>query len=514
MGSLFQLGFVLMAVGMLIAYIGDRLGTFVGKKRISKLGLRPRHTAILYTTITGGVIPLLALFVFVQIDHRFERALTQYEDLLASIGQMKKQTQQLKDQNQQLTQKVADDQVIVDKSQKAVTIAQANAVRESKWASKRLALLHSQLAAQEAVYAQSIAVSRRQLASANAGLESAKTDLTSAKRQLASAQSERNQTAKSLKIYQQRVADAQHTVDEKQRDVDRLNNHYRTLIALNDDLQHRNDDLLHRNQQLETTNVYHTGDELGRTVLYTSERPEQIRARLTDWLESLSRTAAHRGAGTGPNGRDIVVQGDGSENHDQSIPEDDSLDTLAEHIAQSGATVGSVVVVANARFNSTLGEQVRLDLQSFDNLLVFSKGDSVASTVIDGSQPQEAVMNQLVRFVSQKLQRVAIDKAIMPTIDPSTLNRSYGQADHLLDAVAKIQEAGGSTQVVAVASDDVFTNGPLTVHLEVVQPPSSPSKGDAHPLDTAVRDGAPSVPGDSLTGHSAGHRSPSSVTGL
>jgi len=494
-----------MAVGMLIAYIGDRLGTFVGKKRISKFGLRPRHTAILYTTITGGIIPLLTLLVFVWIRTDFEHAVTDYGNVLAKTNRLIKQ-------NKDLAQSAVDAQAKASQSEAELASVKAHEARASKSAADRIEALHAKEAVQEAIYTNSIKLSQSQLASANASLGNANADLTAAKAQLASARTERHQTAESLKLYERRVADAQKTVEDKERDVARLNNHYRTLIALNDDLQHRN-------QQLETTNVYHTGDELGRTVLYTSETPDQIRTRLTGWLESLSRTAAHRGAGTGPNGRDIVVQGDGSEAQDQSIPEDDSLDTLAEHIAQSGSTVGSVVVVANARFNSTLGEQVRLDIQSFDNLLVFSKGDAVATTVIDGRLPQEQVVNQLVHFVSEKVQRVAIEKAIMPTIDANTLGRSYGQADHLLDTAAKIQEAGTSTQVVAVASDDVFTNGPLTVHLEVVPPTSTPSAEsnsthNAHPLDTAVRDTAPSMPGESLTGHSGGHRNPSTVTGL
>src|SRR5580704_6614235 len=84
MATLFLFAFVVFVVGALIAYIGDRLGTFVGKKRLSKFGLRPRHTAILYTTITGGIIPLLTLAVFVRIDHNFERAIVEGGRLVAT----------------------------------------------------------------------------------------------------------------------------------------------------------------------------------------------------------------------------------------------------------------------------------------------------------------------------------------------------------------------------------------------------------------------------------------------
>lgn len=45
----------------LFAYLGDILGTRIGKKRISILGLRPRHTGSIITAITGITIALVVL---------------------------------------------------------------------------------------------------------------------------------------------------------------------------------------------------------------------------------------------------------------------------------------------------------------------------------------------------------------------------------------------------------------------------------------------------------------------
>ena len=51
---------LLIASG-LFAYLGDILGTKIGKKRISILGLRPRHTGSVITAITGITIALVVL---------------------------------------------------------------------------------------------------------------------------------------------------------------------------------------------------------------------------------------------------------------------------------------------------------------------------------------------------------------------------------------------------------------------------------------------------------------------
>jgi len=52
---------VLVLMGGIIAYIGDRIGKSVGKKRLTVFGLRPRHTSIFVTIITGILIATFSL---------------------------------------------------------------------------------------------------------------------------------------------------------------------------------------------------------------------------------------------------------------------------------------------------------------------------------------------------------------------------------------------------------------------------------------------------------------------
>ena len=52
---------ILAIVGGLIAFIGDKLGSKIGKKRLSVFGLRPYHTSVLITVITGILIASITL---------------------------------------------------------------------------------------------------------------------------------------------------------------------------------------------------------------------------------------------------------------------------------------------------------------------------------------------------------------------------------------------------------------------------------------------------------------------
>src|SRR3954462_14799497 len=55
MGPAFSILLLLVLCGF-IAYVGDLLGRRLGKKRLSIFGLRPQHTAILLTIVTGILI--------------------------------------------------------------------------------------------------------------------------------------------------------------------------------------------------------------------------------------------------------------------------------------------------------------------------------------------------------------------------------------------------------------------------------------------------------------------------
>ena len=47
---------VLMAMGGIIAFLGDKIGSKVGKKRMTLFGLRPKYTSIIVTIISGTLI--------------------------------------------------------------------------------------------------------------------------------------------------------------------------------------------------------------------------------------------------------------------------------------------------------------------------------------------------------------------------------------------------------------------------------------------------------------------------
>ena len=71
----------LVVVGGAIAVIGDRVGSKVGKKKLSLFGLRPRHTSVIVTIITGVLITTLTFAVLAAVSENVRVALFGMEKL-------------------------------------------------------------------------------------------------------------------------------------------------------------------------------------------------------------------------------------------------------------------------------------------------------------------------------------------------------------------------------------------------------------------------------------------------
>ncbi len=80
---------VLVITGGAIAFIGDRLGTKIGKKRLSIFGLRPRHTSIIITIFTGIVITTLTFGVMAAVSENVRTALFGLEELNRTMQETK-----------------------------------------------------------------------------------------------------------------------------------------------------------------------------------------------------------------------------------------------------------------------------------------------------------------------------------------------------------------------------------------------------------------------------------------
>lgn len=84
---------IIAIMGGIIAYIGDELGSKIGKKRISVFDMRPKHTSIFMTVITGVVIAALTIATMSYLSNDVRTALFGMERLKGELTQLSENVQ-------------------------------------------------------------------------------------------------------------------------------------------------------------------------------------------------------------------------------------------------------------------------------------------------------------------------------------------------------------------------------------------------------------------------------------
>lgn len=75
----------LLLLGGVLSTLGDRLGTRVGKARLSLFNLRPRNTAVVITALTGSLISAVSLGLMLLVSERLRVGLFQLDQIQARL---------------------------------------------------------------------------------------------------------------------------------------------------------------------------------------------------------------------------------------------------------------------------------------------------------------------------------------------------------------------------------------------------------------------------------------------
>ncbi|MDB9449800.1 DUF3084 domain-containing protein [Dolichospermum circinale] len=99
-------GYILIAailiLGGVIATVGDRIGTRVGKARLSLFNLRPKKTAVIVTIFTGGLISASTLAILFAADGGLRKGVFELEDIQRDLGNKREQLKTAESQKSQV----------------------------------------------------------------------------------------------------------------------------------------------------------------------------------------------------------------------------------------------------------------------------------------------------------------------------------------------------------------------------------------------------------------------------
>lgn len=123
---------VLALMGGLIAYLGDKLGSKIGKKRLRLFGLRPHDTSVVMTILSGILVAALTITVLTIFSKEVRTALFGMKKMRAEIASLTtardQANQELSAQNakiQELDQKITEATAAADQARQQEAAAKA-----------------------------------------------------------------------------------------------------------------------------------------------------------------------------------------------------------------------------------------------------------------------------------------------------------------------------------------------------------------------------------------------------
>jgi uncharacterized protein (DUF3084 family) len=227
----------ILVLGGVIASVGDRIGTKVGKARLSLFNLRPRKTAVLVTLLTGSLISGSTLAILFGASEQLRTGVFRLEKIQKNLRNARKELEQTRTQKSQVENELAQ-----AKSEQATAQARLDSTNQSLQATL------SKLS--EAVKNQSR--TETQLKQTQGQLNQTQGQLNQTQSQLSQTQSQLNQTKSQLDTVSQQVmalrTERQNLIVQR----DQLQAERQNLIGQRNQLQTERQNLIGQRNQLQT----------------------------------------------------------------------------------------------------------------------------------------------------------------------------------------------------------------------------------------------------------------------
>jgi uncharacterized protein (DUF3084 family) len=395
----------LLVLGGVLSTLGDRLGSTVGKARLSLFRLRPKNTAVVITALTGALISAVSLALMLLVSERLRMGLFELDQL----------------QERLRLGRTALERSHADLRRSQVELARAEQGRRQALRGRQQALDSQHSAERQLAQATSRVASLRQtlqpLQQQRARLESERSRLS---REVRGRDAEIRRNEAELQRVRQRIAAGEQELKQLENNV----------IALR-----RGDVVIASGQPLATAKV-------------RLQRPGQAREVIDALLQQANLVAFQR-----------LLPGQKPDRQILLVPRND-INRLTQLLAQRGTWVVSIRSASNV----LRGEQRVLAFPDLrPNRVVARKGEVLARTTLDGDERGA----ELVRSRLNLLLAAAFAKVQRQGTLADGLQFDVNDFNELGRALAE-RPSGQEVNLEAVARQDAETPDPIVVELRWV----------------------------------------------
>ncbi|WP_250126065.1 DUF3084 domain-containing protein [Chroococcidiopsis sp. CCMEE 29] len=466
----------ILILGGVIATVGDRLGTKVGKARLSLFNLRPRKTAVVVTILTGSIISASTLAILFAADERLRTGVFELEEIQRDLRTKREQLgttrQQLEATN---TEKLRVERELAE-SRAEQKAQQAEAQKRQAEAEQRLEEINRSLQAVIAKQAQTQAQLRRtqsELSRVSSQFQQAQARLKTVSQQARALRSEiqkrqaelqqlveqRNELKAQIAQRDEEIAKLDQTINQRDREIADRN----LVIAQREtrlkELEKQQEYLeqeaqfLERNLQvLRRGNVALSRGQVLAAGVVRIVKPSEARQAVDQLLREANRTA-------------IQLTQPGIDQVSERLVRisDAQVDQIIKQIADGRDYVVRILSAGNY----VLGEKtVQVFADVALNQLVFSAGDVLAAIAADPTTMSTEEIRQRVdlllgasKFRAQRAGMIVGDTIQIGDNRIQTLSHFFEQ----------LRQHNQPVELKAVAAEDTYTAGPLKVELVAVR---------------------------------------------
>ena len=494
-------------LGGAIATLGDRIGTRVGKARLSLFNLRPKSTAVLVTIITGSLISTSTIGILLATNRQLRDAIFRIgeiqqqsrevqeelnraraekadveEELSVSRAELTEAVRRLRRVNQSLTRAIAREreseaqlrilQRRYQSAQSDLRFATAQAqdlrtkIQRLGSEAQQLQLERQRLIAQRDQAQTRLQQAERQTQALENSVQQAQgrlQEVEEQKQQLEVAIAAATQQLATAEIQQRQLTEA---VTTAQTQLEQANQQRQTLMAQRTRLEEEVAVLEGNRQRLEEgigvlllglrqgNIAIRTGEILASGVIQVSSRPVAIQA-LNSLLQQAQRSA-------------IRLINPQSLSPDQQVVQMTNADveSLLTQITDGQSYVIRILSAANY----LEGEQAVLAIPEVaPNQRLFQRGEIISSINLN---PEELTDEQLINrleLLFSSANRRAIESGVLPNPVTGTVG-SFSNIDLFRFILAlKEQSLSENIQINAVVSEPIYPLGPLTLELIAIK---------------------------------------------
>lgn len=431
-----------LILGGVIATIGDRLGSRIGKARLSLFKLRPKDTAVVMTIITGTLISASTLGLLLAVSSQLRTGLFELDDLQAKLRQARDEVEKAKQDAQTARQDIER------------SLKQRDDARQRQQAAKRLldATNASLKASQEQqrrteVQLRQVAVRSNALRSAISQLKQEQAQLIrqrdAVKAQIAQrdrdiAQRDRSISDKNRAIAQQEAVIAQgqaklRQLEAQQAAVDReLQRLERTLVAFRQG------------------NVALTRGQILASGLVQVKSADQAQNTIDQVLREANRVAF---LATRPGQTQVTEQV-------IQIPQAE-IERLKRQLQDGRPYLLRIFSASNV----LMGErQALVFADTTPNQLVLPANQLLASTTFDDAMSEEAIRQRISLLLSASQLRARRSGSLSDVVEIGD-----GDVTKLVEFLRQVKQTAGPLTVEAVTLEPLYTASPLRLQLVAMQ---------------------------------------------